>query len=364
MLKPICITGVIAAAMVLTGCPSDNPSPSDVFDRRAMLADVADKLIIPGYATLNNSNNGLLSVVEQFTAQPSVALLSACQDAWKTCVFKWQNASPYNFGPAEGAYGTLRENIATFPCDTALTELYIALADTSFQNFDRDTRGFYAVDYLLFAGDAQSTVLKFQDNSRRRAYLRSVVRDIQQQVFSVFTAWTSTYRNEFVSRNGTDAGSSTSLVFNHMNMSYELAKNYKLSLPLGKQAGQTQVEPEKVEGYYSGYSIALLREHFASIMRLWRGESVDGANTIGFEEYLESVPGGDRLTFDTELQSDSVMMAFSLLADEERLSSIINGQPDRLEPLFTAMQKFTRFIKSELSSLIGIAITYSSGDGD
>jgi hypothetical protein len=31
---------------------------------------------------------------------------------------------------------------------------------------------------------------------------------------------------------------------------------------------------------------------------------------------------------------------------------------------FDELQRLTRFLKSELSSLLGISITYSSGDGD
>ncbi len=364
MLKTISITGAILASLILMGCPSDKSTPSDVFDRKAMLTDVADNLIIPAYALVDNANVALRIAVEQFTAQPSEPALSECRNAWKMCVFLWQRASPYNFGPAEGLYGNLRENIATFPANADSIEKYIVAADTSLQNFNRDTRGYYGIDYLLFSGDVTSVTLRFQGDVNRRAYLRAIVRDVEQRNSTVYSTWISAYRNEFISRNGTDAGSSTSLLFNHMNMSYELAKNYKVSLPLGKIAGQTQIEPGKVEAYYSGYSIALLREHYATIMRIWRGETSDGASIVGFKEYLESVPGGDRLIVDTELQADSVSMALEAFSDDESLSAIIINQPGRLEPLYSGMQKFTRFIKSELSSLIGIAITYSSGDGD
>lgn len=364
MLKTISITGAFVASLILMGCPSDKQTPSDAFDRKAMLADVADALIIPAYAQVDSANVVLRNAVDQFTAQPAEPLLSECRNAWKVCVFLWQRASPYNFGPAEGLYGNLRENIATFPANADSIEGYIVAADTSLQNFNRDTRGYYGIDYLLFSGDITSVTQRFQDDVNRRAYLRAIVRDVEQRVSTVYSTWASAYRSEFISRNGTDAGSSTSLLFNHMNMSYELAKNYKVSLPLGRVAGQTQIEPGKVEAYYSGYSIALLKEHYVTIMRIWRGETADGANIVGFKEYLESVPGGDRLIVDTEMQTDSVSIALQSLSDDESLSAIIINQPDRLEPLYAGMQKFTRFIKSELSSLIGIAITYSSGDGD
>mgnify|MGYP007059449494 CR=1 FL=1 len=46
------------------------------------------------------------------------------------------------------------------------------------------------------------------------------------------------------------------------------------------------------------------------------------------------------------------------------MSELITTDAGRLENLHTEMQKLTRFFKSELSSLLGISITYSSGDGD
>jgi hypothetical protein len=46
------------------------------------------------------------------------------------------------------------------------------------------------------------------------------------------------------------------------------------------------------------------------------------------------------------------------------MSELIRSNPQALVALHTEMQKLTRFIKSEMSSLLGISITYSSGDGD
>jgi hypothetical protein len=43
---------------------------------------------------------------------------------------------------------------------------------------------------------------------------------------------------------------------------------------------------------------------------------------------------------------------------------MIIGQSSQLEQIFLEMTKHTRFIKSEMSSLLGISITYASGDGD
>jgi hypothetical protein len=46
------------------------------------------------------------------------------------------------------------------------------------------------------------------------------------------------------------------------------------------------------------------------------------------------------------------------------LSTAISNDFNRVDEVHTELLKLTRFYKSDLSSLIGIAVTYSSGDGD
>ena len=65
-----------------------------------------------------------------------------------------------------------------------------------------------------------------------------------------------------------------------------------MSLPLGTRPGQIKNEPTKVEAYYSGKSLSMMREHFMNIENIWYGKGKNGANTlsyIGFKQYLESV---------------------------------------------------------------------------
>jgi hypothetical protein len=47
-----------------------------------------------------------------------------------------------------------------------------------------------------------------------------------------------------------------------------------------------------------------------------------------------------------------------------RLDSLITTNPQPAIDLHTELQRHTRFFKSDLSSLLGLTITYSSGDGD
>ena len=253
------LLAIAIGGLLLVGCSDDGQSSTDGYDRKGMLTEIADGSILPAYADLHARLEALTNSVDQFTQAPTASALEDCRSAWTAAANAWQDARAYDFGPAEGLFGNLSENVGTYPANPTKIEAFITAQDTSLSTFDRDARGLYGTEYLLFNGTVDEVVTAFTGATYRQAYLRSVVRDLREQVSVVYTAWSNGYRDEFISRNGTDPGSGTSLLFNNMVRSFELLKNYALGLPLGRIAGQTGPEPTSVEGYYSARSIALVR---------------------------------------------------------------------------------------------------------
>jgi len=342
--------------LALTSCTDPEPIAFGE-ERRAVLETVADSLIIPGYGTALQQCEQLTAAVNNFVVEPTQANLDASRAAWTSLLYAWERVSTYDFGPAVNNFGSLSTDIATFPANTEKIETAIAAGDNSTADFNRDKRGLFALEYLLFSDISQPIVNS--DSIQRRAYIKAVLRHIDSCIRVVRTEWTD-YRSSFVSRSGTDAGSSMSLLFNALNMSYEQAKNYKIAIPAGRRLGQTP-SPHLVEAYYSGLSVRALKEHIASVFELWRGNE---PLVHGFQYYLGFVPQGQRLIDDTKTQMDSVTIALNAIGDNERLSDLITANDPRIDELVEHSQKMSRFLKSELSSLIGISITYSSGDGD
>lgn len=325
------------------------------FDRQAMLTAYADNFILPAYGGLAQEAENLLEKTQTLQSTPSSQALSDAQNAWRSLALQWQKANLYNFGPASGQFGTLLEEIGTFPLSEEKTESYIAQENTSFQNFDRDTRGLYGVEYLLFAGDEPLTDL--QADNKRMNYLVACAEDLHEKVQEVNNAWNS-YREEFVSNDGTQIGSSTSLFYNKFVKSFEALKNFKLGLPLGLRAGQTQAEPQLVEAYYSGHSSVLIKAHFTNIQQVW-----EGSDNAGFKAYLQST-GNNELVSQTEIQMQLAAQSINAIPNSPAFSEQVTQNKATVETAFTELQKLTRFLKSEMSSVLGISITYNSGDGD
>ncbi len=333
-----------------------------------MLTAMADRYVLPVFSDLHLRALQVATASQQIQQRGAVTEeeVVALREIVGRLMLSWQRVYTFDFGPADGPFGSMVMNVGTFPVNTSALEAFVAAADTSFQNFQRDTRGLCALDYLLFAESAANTAVKLSGSqaAHRRNYLCAVANTIVREVQVVYTAWQGSYRAQFVSRAGTDAGSSVSLVFNTLNIGFEVLKNYKLGLPLGKRVGQTGPEPTRVEFYYNGASIETMRAQFAACVDVWRGLAADGSSYPSFKAYLATVANGSRLIADTEEQIAKVQAQFDAVGTTVPLSTLVVDNPAAVEPLFVELQKLTRFWKSEMSSLLGISITYSSGDGD
>ena len=347
------------ATMACKDSTSDETGGSAAFDRSAMLAHYADSLIVPAYDGWLAATQALHQQAEAFAASPAPNTRAELQRLWLEAVRAWQWAAPYDFGPANQPTGKLTQEVATFPADAAGIERYIAAGDNSLNNFDRATRGHYAIEYLIHGPEAD----KLATEANRRAYLLALTAHLQRLAQQTRSAWT-TYRPLFVGNAGTDAGSSTTTLFNEFNVHYELLKNFKFGLPLGQRAGQTQAEPQRVEAYYSGQSLALAREHFRVTEHVYYGRTKRGTDGPGFDDYVRSTAGGAELLQQTETQLRVAQQALNTIADSPSLAEQIRANASQPQAAFQELLKLTRFFKSEISSRLGLAITYSSGDGD
>ena len=343
----------------------DNNGPT--FDRAVMLQHYADELIIPAFNDAAQSAQALRGLWQDFEANPTTANLEAVKSAWVATYSTFQKAAAYNFGPAgeEGIKKSLLEEVATFPVNTALMEERIDDGNFSTDNFDRDTRGFLAMEYLLFEKNTDETLVSFtQVINNRAGYMQAVVWHIEDNIQAVADAWNGAYRKEFVENVGTDVGSSSALLYNEFVKSWEFAKNFKVGLPSGFRAGQAAPEPSLAEAYYSGFSREMLRLHLDNIERIYYGGVKTDPDAVGFEDYLKSVLNGPELISETEAQWALVRQKTEALPSDKTLAELMEEEHPSVAELHTEMLKMTRFFKSDMSSLLGISITFVSGDGD
>ena len=337
------------------------------YDRKAMLEFTAKNTIIPLYGDMYQAVKSHDSTLQSFAENQSEQNAQELRNSWLRMAEAWQYVVFFDFGPAQMSDGSLFQNIGTFPASALKIESSINAKDTSVRTFDRDSRGLYALEYLIFK-DSASFIQSIKDQPFKLAYMKAVSRNILSRVETVLNQWQGVYGTAFINNDGAQAGSSISELYNAFVFHFEVMKNYNLGLPMGKRAGQVNSEPSKVEGYYSGYSTALLQAKYTALRHLWFGYArlslATSLSPNGFKEYILSVENGPRLAQDTELQWNVIGTGISTIDAQVPLHTMIIGQSSQLEQIFLEMTKHTRFIKSEMSSLLGISITYASGDGD
>jgi hypothetical protein len=350
---------------ILGACNSDDPEdniPGSGFERGAMLEAVANDLIVPNFNGLNQSTQALAEASSNFTQSTNEANLEALRNAWVAAVTDHQHCSAFGFGPGELLLGPYATVLGVFPVDESAIEANIINPNFNLPNsFDSDIRGFYTIEYLIYRKDLtdQEILTSFDEN--RKNYLLLIVDELQNQIGNIVDEWEGSYLQEFTSNSGTSAGSPISLFYNAWVKDYENLKNFKVELPAGLTAGQEVPDGTLVEAYYSGISVDLIEEHWKSSRNIYLGLSRNGDESIGWEDYLESVVGGPALVESTKDAISDIDAAVANLP-EGKLSENIQAQ--EVVTLRNELQANTANFKSSISSLTGLTITFNSGDGD
>ena len=356
---------LLIAGCFLSSCGSNEVAVNDNgFDRSTLLTNVADNLIIPSFQDLQTKVTALETASNTFTTTADATNLDALQAAWDAAMKSFVKCSPFAFGPADLPLGTFVEVLGTFPVSTTKVEANISNANFSLtSSFDKDIRGLMTVEYLIFnLNDDASVLANYGTGSdARKNYLKAIITEIKTNIDNIANAWQGTYRTTFTGNTETSAGSPIALFYNAFVKDYENIKNFKLELPAGLQAGQTSTEPTKVEAYYSGISLDLVKEHFATSEKVWLGTGLNGTDGVGFEEYLNSIENGPSLVTQTKAKIAEITSAINAIPTG-RLSDNIGS--NEVKTAYNLLQENTANFKSSMSSLLGISITFTSNDGD
>jgi predicted lipoprotein len=362
------IISLLTLSLIFVSCDKEKEKEeADKFDRTEMLRHYADNVIKPAFSDFYDAILEMEIAINAFNTNPNLSTLQAARSAWEEAYNEFMFCNSFNFGPAgeSGIRKTLVEEIGTWPANLEIIFQNVSNGNFSFNDFNRDNRGFHAIDVLLFYGSTDTDIVQlYVNNSNWRQYLAAVVSKIKGQVQAVVNEWNGAYYNEFISKNGTDVGSSSALMYNEFVKSFEAIKNFKLGIPLGLRAGQTGPSPSSLEAFHSEKSLRFLTTHLQTIEALWYGRNKDGVDGTGWKEYIESSEGGPALVASTQAQFDVVRAKLNDIPQNTALDEQINTNFAALETLHTELQRHTRFMKSDMSSILGITITFSSGDGD
>ncbi len=360
--------------LIFNSCKKNKDEESDpesTFDKSGMLTNIGQNIIIPQYENLKLSIDSLQIVCADFISNPTPTTLTIFQSKFADSYKTYQWVSTFEFGPAE--IDILRANFNTFPCDTNDINNNIAtgLYDLSTVS-NIDAKGFPALDFLLYGSNQNnnytlSLYTTAANATNAKNYLTDLVNELKNKITTVYNAWIPSggdYLNTFKTNTGSDVGGSIGMLVNQLNFDFEILKNARIGIPLGKRTLGIPL-PDKVEAYYSQQSIALVLEHIQNIENIYLGRSKQNIDGLGLDDYLNHVNARyGSGTLDDAIKTRLTSAKTKLSVIPGPLSQAVLNNATIVDQAYAELQQLLILLKVDMPSSLGVLITYQDNDGD
>mgnify|MGYP002870665349 CR=1 FL=1 len=342
------------------------------FEKTQMLTNICDNYILPAYSNFNDKNIALSNSANEFSTNPTVDGFEILKQNWKDALLSWQRVCFLDFGPA--SFVTLNNQVNLHPADTSTINSNISLGSYNLDLVsNHDAKGYQALDYLLHQPgmNAEDHVNYFTSNQNAMTYLTDITQDINYWSDYVLSEWTNSYQNGFKSNSSSESnaqGSSISNLVNGLCYHYEsIIRKGKIGLPLGVFNGFSQQEmPDLVECYYSQQSLPFVTESVNAMKKYINGESFNTEeNGMGLDDYMNyvgSAQNSNSLSSVINSQIDEIVLKIGMLNDP--LSNEIVTNKPAVTEAYSALQQLVPYLKVDMTSALGVLITYQDNDGD
>lgn len=368
----------LALIFLLLACSTDDEpgvategTDPDTFDREAMLAHWADRIIVPAYQAYAGKLAELQTATTSFTEAPDETLLATLRIAWLDAYRGWQPVAMFEIGKAEAL--NLRNFTNIYPANATEIEENIRKENYTLDMPSKnDEQGFPALDYLLYGiADTDAAILaRYQDASRGvayRTYLTEVVNRMVGLTTQVVTDWKGSYRDTFAREAGSSATGSFNKLVNDYLFYYEKAlRAGKIGIPAGVFSSKPL--PETVEGYYAGVSKVLFMDGLDATQHFFNGRSfgqdANGPGLASYLDYLNTVKEGEKenLVGRINSQFDEARNIASGLNDN--FAEQIATDNQALLSTYDALQKNVVLMKVDMFQALNVRVDFVDADGD
>ena len=347
----------------------DNSCIYEEFDKKGLLENLTNNYIIPSIETYQNNINDLDLKVDYFIQSSTETNLLSLRNSWVDALLSWQDISFLDFGPAE--YILLKSQTNIFPTDTTLIENNISSGSWNFDNSNYyDSKGLQALDYLINKRGVSDIEIanSFDTSQNAKNYLKAITEDLKTNITYVNDQWVN-YKNDFIDDYETNSqGSSVSNLVNSLCLHYEFyIRRGKIGLPLGVFNGFSQQEmPELVECLHYGESLPFCIRSVSSLNDFINGISyTNEENGLGLDDYMNFVNAqneSDQLSTVINNQVDEIIIDLNNLNDP--LSQEVVTNKSSVQSSYQKMQQLVPYLKVDMTSALGVLITYQDNDGD
>ena len=365
---------LIPLVFIVASCSSDSDNPTtsgDNFNRKEMLTNWADNLIIPRYENYQSKVSTLQNDATTFVTNPSEIHLSTLRNSWLEVYKAYQYVGAFNIGKAEEINFNSATNI--YPTNTTGIETNIASGSYNFTLLSQfDKQGLPAIDYMIngLATDDAAIVDFYVTNAnatKYKQYLTDLVNQLKGNIDVIVTDWNGSYKNTFINSNGNSVSSSVNRMVNNYVKHFEKdIRAGKVGIPAGVFSNGT-LYPTSVEAYHKNdISKILLNEALKAAQDFFNGKhfnnATEGASLKSYLNFLGSIRNGQNLSTTINTQFATINTINATLNDS--FSVQVNSDNTALLSSYDAMQQNVVYFKLDMMQALNITVDYVDADGD
>jgi predicted lipoprotein len=400
-LLPLCVLAAIGCGGDDSGgdddgTPQADARPPDTFDRQAMVANLAEQILLPTYEAFAARAAELGPAVDAHCAalggKGEAAARTAAQDAWRAAMLEWQAAEVMLLGPAAMDDSALRDVIYSWPVtstcavDRAVMERHPDPDAYELSGQLSNRRGLPALEHVLFSTSLEHTcpaasppegweALAEAERARARCgFAQAAAADLAAQADAVAAGWRAdggNYVGQLASagESGSDVDTpqeAANLISDAMFYIDTETKDMKLGEPAGiadNSCGAVE-EPcaAELESRLSAHSKENVVRNLEAFRMLYTGDRPPAGGGLGFDDFLAGLGAGD--------------VAEQMGADIDAAIAAAGGIPGTLEEALAAdresvvtaygsVKTVTDTLKSQFLTVLGLDIPDgAAGDND
>jgi len=359
--------------VLATACSSDNDggdedggSKDNSFDRKAMLVNWADNIIIPAFENFETSTQNLEEKTTSFTTNPSEENLVALRASFEQAYLDFQTVSIFEIGKAEEI--NYRNFLNTYPTDA--TSIEASIENNSYNlslPSSYNEQGFPALDYLINGlADNDAEIVNVYSSEKYQTYLLDVSKRINSLTNEVSASWKGDFRDNFVNNTSSSSTGSVDKFTNDYVLYFEkFLRSGKIGFPAGVFTGE--VSPTNVEALYSkDLSRKLYIQSVKSVQDFFNGKYFNsdqsGPSYKQYLDYLDSLKGGQKLSSLINTQFSSILNQASELDPNFRAQ--VQTDNTKMLEAFDELQKEIVLLKVDMMQALSISVDYVDSDGD
>jgi hypothetical protein len=363
------------AVMAIGACSDsedDGNGQADTFDRKALLENAADNIIIPALQKLSTDLAALKTSKDLFITAPNQSHLEDLREEWLAAYLTWQYVEMINVGKAEEIFYSFQMNI--YPTNVSDIESNMNMPTGTYDLTtpeNNDAVGFPAVDYLLYGtATTDAEIVSFYSSdikaSSHQQYLSDIIDQMDSLTTTVLNDWTSSYRDTFVNSTGNTASSSLNMMINDFVFYYEKGlRANKIGIPAG--VFSTSPLADRVEGLYSReFSKELALEGLQAVDDFFNGRAYDGTATgesyASYLTLLRNNSGTSDLTGIINSQLNTARSQMNLL--NNNLFDQVNTDNGMMTATYDELQRVTVLFKVDMLQTLNVSVDYIDSDGD